>query len=177
MPTTKTATKTDDRPLVRLTGEAAVALRDTLGEPVKKKMLARKAAQVTEDTYRVVVSPEQTKALKEGTQFRANPGKGDVSLRLRDAATRKPMPEASLEKVGDSAKIASAELGLSGEERELLRSALRQRHVRSRRGGHRVAPGIWLEIDFHGPDRGPLRDPVMRALRVDELAPNGRPRA
>jgi hypothetical protein len=107
MPKTQTATKIDDRPFVRLTGEAAVALRGTLGEPVKKKMLARKAAEVTEDTYRVVVSPEQAKALKEGTQVWAKPGKGDVSLRLRDAATSKPMPEARLEKVGDSAKAAA----------------------------------------------------------------------
>jgi hypothetical protein len=107
MPKTQTATKIDDRPFVRLTGEAAVALRGTLGEPVKKKMLARKAAEVTEDTYRVGVSPEQAKALKEGTQVWAKPGKGDVSLRLRDAATSKPMPEARLEKVGDSAKAAA----------------------------------------------------------------------
>ena len=107
MPKTQTATKTEDRPLVRLTGEAAVALRHTLGGPVKKKLLAGKAAQLTEDTYRVVVSPEQAKALREGTQVWAKPGKGDVSLRLRDAATRKPMPEASLEKVSGSAKTAA----------------------------------------------------------------------
>jgi hypothetical protein len=103
---TQTATGTDDRPFVRLTGQAALALRGTLAEPVKKKMLARKVAGATEDTYRVVVSSEQAKALREGTQVWAKPGKGDVSLRLRDAATGKPMPEARLQKVGDSAKLA-----------------------------------------------------------------------
>ena len=62
----------------------------------------------------------------------------------------------------------SAEIGLSGDERELLRAALEQRRVRSRGGAHHVAAGVWLDIDFHGSDRGPLRDPVMRALQVDE---------
>jgi hypothetical protein len=107
MSKTQTATETEDRPFVRLTGEAAVAVRSTLGEPVRKKMFALKAAEATEDTYRVVTSPEQTKALKEGRQVWAKPGKGDKSLRLRDAATSKPMPEARLEKVGDSAKSAA----------------------------------------------------------------------
>jgi len=56
----------------------------------------------------------------------------------------------------------------TGPLRELLREALEQRHLRSRGGGRRVAAGIWLEIDCHGANRGPLRDPVIRALRIDE---------
>jgi hypothetical protein len=43
-----------------------------------------------------------------------------------------------------------------------------QRHLVSRRGGHRVGAGIWLEVDFPGAAGGPLRDPVIRALRLDE---------
>ncbi len=92
--------------VVTLTGEAAVAVRNTLGEPAKKWMLARKAAPVTEQTYRIVLDPTQQKALRERTQRFANPGKGDASLRLRDVKTGGPMPEARLEKVGDSAKTA-----------------------------------------------------------------------
>ena len=37
----------------------------------------------------------------------AKPGKGDASLRLKDVMTGASMPEARLEKVGDSAKIAT----------------------------------------------------------------------
>jgi bifunctional non-homologous end joining protein LigD len=61
----------------------------------------------------------------------------------------------------------SAELGLSGNERDRLRSALAQLHTDTRRGTHRVAAGIWLDIDYHGARGGPLRDAVMRAVRVD----------
>jgi bifunctional non-homologous end joining protein LigD len=61
----------------------------------------------------------------------------------------------------------AAELGLRGEERDRLREALAQRHVGTRHGAHRVGAGVWLEVDFHGGDRGPLRDPVMRGLRVE----------
>jgi hypothetical protein len=103
-PTTKS---TDSPPRVRLTGDAAVAvLRETLGEPAKKKVLARKAIEASEETYRLSLTPEQKKALADGSQYFAKPGKGDVSLRLRDTATGGPRPEASLEKVGDSAKAA-----------------------------------------------------------------------
>ena len=129
MPKTQTATKTEDRPLVRLTGEAAVALRHTLGGPVKKKLLAGKAAQLTEDTYRVVVSPEQAKALREGTQVWAKPGKGDVSLRLRDAATRKPMPEASLEKVSGTAALPSVTKVLGPAAWEAMAMATQQHYL------------------------------------------------
>src|SRR5262245_8784578 len=92
---------------VTLTGEAAVALRQTLGEPAKKWMLARKPAEVVEETYRIVLDPTQQKALLDETQRFATPGKGDASLRLRDVATGKPMPEARLERVGDSANVAT----------------------------------------------------------------------
>jgi bifunctional non-homologous end joining protein LigD len=61
----------------------------------------------------------------------------------------------------------TAELGLSAEERERLRAALHERHIGTRRGAHRVAGGIWVDIDFHGPETQPLRDAVMRAVRVD----------
>lgn len=61
----------------------------------------------------------------------------------------------------------SAELGLSREDRERLRDELTLRRVASPHGGHRVTAGIWLEIDFHGTARGPLRDPVMRQLHVE----------
>jgi hypothetical protein len=71
---------------------------------------------------------------------------------------------------GDGAlrPAGSVEIGLSGDERERLRAALERRRVRSRGGARRVAAGVWLDIDFHGSDRGPLRDPVMRALQVDD---------
>jgi bifunctional non-homologous end joining protein LigD len=68
---------------------------------------------------------------------------------------------------GTLTPAGSAELGLSGEERERLRAALQESYVGSRRGSQRVAAGIWLEIDFHGPAVGPLRDPVMRKLVLD----------
>jgi hypothetical protein len=98
---------TDDpaKRAVTLTGEAAIAVRKTLGEPAKKLMLARKAAPV-EETYRIVLNPTQRKALQDNTQRFAIPGKGDASLRLKDVKTGKSMPEARLEKVTDSAKTA-----------------------------------------------------------------------
>src|SRR5262245_45752804 len=95
------------RRVVNLTGEAALAVRNTLGEPAKKGMLARKAAALTEETYRIVLDPTQQKALREGTQRFAVPGKGDASLRLKDVKTGGSMPEARLEKVGDPAKAAT----------------------------------------------------------------------
>jgi bifunctional non-homologous end joining protein LigD len=61
----------------------------------------------------------------------------------------------------------TAELGLSALERERLRAALQQRHVGTHGGAHRVAAGIWVDVDFHGADTQPLRDAVMRAVRVD----------
>jgi hypothetical protein len=96
--------------VVTLTGEAAIAVRNTLGEPAKHWMLARKAAPVTEETYRIVLDPTQQKALRDRTQRFANPGKGDASLRLKDVKTGGSMPEARLEKVGDPAKVAKPSL-------------------------------------------------------------------
>jgi bifunctional non-homologous end joining protein LigD len=61
----------------------------------------------------------------------------------------------------------TAALGLSGDDRDRLRRALTKHHAGTRRGIHRVASGIWLDIDFHGPYDGPLRDAVMRSVRVD----------
>jgi hypothetical protein len=92
---------------VTLTGEAAAALRNTLLEPAKKGLLARKAGPVTGDRYLIVLDETQQKALRDGTQRFAKPGKGDASLRLKDVKTGKSMPEARLEKVGDSAKAAA----------------------------------------------------------------------
>jgi bifunctional non-homologous end joining protein LigD len=61
----------------------------------------------------------------------------------------------------------SAELGLSGQERDELRTALREHHLETCRGAHRVAAGIWVDVDFHGGQAGPLRDAVMRGVRID----------
>ena len=69
---------------------------------------------------------------------------------------------------GQLRPAGTAELGLSAGERERLRAALQQRHVETRRGAHRVAAGIWVDVDFHGGQTGPLRDAVMRAVRVDD---------
>jgi bifunctional non-homologous end joining protein LigD len=61
----------------------------------------------------------------------------------------------------------TAELGLTSEQRDQLRAALHQRHVDTRRGAHWVAAGIWVDVDFHGAETGPLRDAVMRAVRIE----------
>jgi bifunctional non-homologous end joining protein LigD len=73
----------------------------------------------------------------------------------------RPIPDGTLSPVG------TAELGLNGLQREQLRTALEQRHLETRRGAHRVAAGIWVDVDFHGGEMGPLRDAVMRAVRID----------
>ena len=99
----RTAVQSRAQHAVRLTGRAAEEVRSNLPEPAKKAMLARKAKGVTEETYRIVVSPEQQKALTDGTQRFANPGKGTATVRLRDAKTGKPVPEARLEKVDPGA--------------------------------------------------------------------------
>ena len=66
----------------------------------------------------------------------------------------------------------TAELGLSGQQRDQLRAALQQRHLETRHGAHRVAAGIWVDVDFHGGQTGPLRDAVMRAVRIDGSRPS-----
>jgi bifunctional non-homologous end joining protein LigD len=69
--------------------------------------------------------------------------------------------------MGGLIPAGSAELGLSPDERDRLRCALVQRHSATRKGTHRIAPGIWVDIDFHGPEQGPVRDAVMRSFRVE----------
>jgi hypothetical protein len=68
---------------------------------------------------------------------------------------------------GTLVPAGSAELGLSSDERDQLRTALAQRHLESRRGSHRVRGGIWVEIDYHGDRRGLPRDALMRAVRIE----------
>jgi bifunctional non-homologous end joining protein LigD len=68
---------------------------------------------------------------------------------------------------GDLVPAGSAELGLSSDEREQLKTALQMRRTATRRGAHRIVPGIWVDVDYHGPAGGPLRDAVMRAVRVE----------
>jgi bifunctional non-homologous end joining protein LigD len=60
----------------------------------------------------------------------------------------------------------AVELGLSQNERERLREALAAHYRATRHGAHRVRPGIWVDVDFHGPTSRPVRDPVMRALHI-----------
>jgi hypothetical protein len=95
---------------VRLTGRAAEEVRRNLPEPAAKKMLARNAQRVAEETYRIVVSPEQHEALNKGTLRFATPGKGDATVRLRHTATGKPATEARLEKVDPRAGAAKPSL-------------------------------------------------------------------
>jgi hypothetical protein len=67
---------------------------------------------------------------------------------------------------GSLCPAGTAELGLTGEQRDHLKTALRQRHIATHRGAHRVAAGIWVDVDFHGGPTGPVRDAVMRAVRI-----------
>ena len=89
----------------------------------------------------------------------------------RPAQSRARRPDAILvartASDGELVPAGSAELGLTAPERDQLRVALAERHAITRRGVHRVAPGIWVDIDYHGTDHGPLRDAVMRAVRID----------
>ena len=68
---------------------------------------------------------------------------------------------------GNLRPVGTAELGLTGQQRDELRTALQRRHLATRRGAHSVAAGIWVDVDFHGGQTGPLRDAVMRAVRID----------
>jgi bifunctional non-homologous end joining protein LigD len=68
---------------------------------------------------------------------------------------------------GDLRPAGTAELGLNDQQRNELRTALRERQLETRRGAHRVAAGIWVDVDFHGGPTGPLRDAVMRAVHID----------
>lgn len=87
---------------IMLTGEAAVALRKTLGEPAKS-ILARKA-EPAGDLCRIVLDPEQQKLLHEGVIRFAKPGKGNASVRMKDVKSGASVKEARLERVGSSAK-------------------------------------------------------------------------
>jgi hypothetical protein len=69
-------------------------------------MLARKAKQATEPVFRIALTPEQQKALNDNTIRFAKPGKGTATVRLRDAATGKPVTEARLERVEPGAVAA-----------------------------------------------------------------------
>jgi hypothetical protein len=61
----------------------------------------------------------------------------------------------------------AVQLGLRREERDPLRAAIGAGAC-SRRN-RLLDPGtIELEVDFHGRRDGPLRDPVMRILRIDQ---------
>lgn len=64
---------------------------------------------------------------------------------------------------GDLRPAGTAELGLTGQQRDQLRAALHERHLDTRR----VAAGIWVNVDFHGGQTAPLRDVVMRAVHID----------
>jgi hypothetical protein len=107
-PTSKPRTAAPSRAqqAIRLTGRAAEEVRNNLPEPAMRKLLARKAKRATEEIYRIALSPEQQKALNEGTQRFANPGKGTGTVRLRDVATGKSVTEARLEKVDPGAVAA-----------------------------------------------------------------------
>ena len=107
-PTTKprTIAKSRAQQAVRLTGRAAEEVLSNLPEPATNKLLARKAKRATEATFRIALSPEQQKALKDGTQAFKTPGKGDATVRLLDTATGKSVQEASLEKVSPGALAA-----------------------------------------------------------------------
>ena len=87
----RTAAQSRAQQAVRLTGRAAEEVRKNLLEPAKR---------VTEETYRIALTPEQRKALDKGTQAFKTPSKGDATVRLMDTSTRKSVQEASLEKVG-----------------------------------------------------------------------------
>ena len=87
---------------ITLTGEAAISLRKALGEPAKG-ILARKAEPVGE-LCRIVLDPEQQKLLNDEVIRFAKPGKGNASVRMKDAKTGASVKEARLERVGGSAK-------------------------------------------------------------------------
>ena len=57
--------------------------------------------------------------------------------------------------------------GLGPAERDALRTALVDRELprRRRRSGIRwVSPTVTVEVDFHGPPAGLVRDPVLRGV-------------
>jgi bifunctional non-homologous end joining protein LigD len=63
----------------------------------------------------------------------------------------------------------SVSLGLSSEERERLRAAVKAAELphRGRRQRVRpVEPAVVATVDFHGPARGPVRDAVLRGIEL-----------
>jgi len=89
----------------------------------------------------------------------------------RPAARHANRPDALFvaraESDGTLVPVGSAELGLSSEARHQLRTALAERRTGTCCGGRRVAGGSWVDVDGHGRRDGPLRDAVMRAVRID----------
>jgi bifunctional non-homologous end joining protein LigD len=68
---------------------------------------------------------------------------------------------------GSLAPAGSVSLGYHGEVRERIQDVLRASElpaVRPRQRLRRVTPSLRVTVDFHGPEGGPLRDPVLRAL-------------
>ena len=65
------------------------------------------------------------------------------------------------------------QLGLARGARECLRAELDRRALGQRRRVINVAAGIEVDVSFHGPPDGPLRDAVMRRLLVEgsDVAP------
>ena len=87
----------------------------------------------------------------------AQPGQAESYLLAR--ASRDGM----LERAG------SASFGLNAESKEALRRALEAHALPPRRRNQRVrwvAPAVVATVDFHGPLRGAVRDPVLRAVAV-----------
>jgi hypothetical protein len=99
-PKPRTVAQSRAQQAVRLTGRAAEEVRTDLLDP------ARRAKQLTGDVVRIALSPDQQKALKEGTQVFKTPGKGNATVRLMDEATGKSVKEASLERVDPKTLVA-----------------------------------------------------------------------
>jgi hypothetical protein len=67
---------------------------------------------------------------------------------------------------GNVEPAGSVSLGLAGEARERLRAELMAAELpctRHRQRVRPVEPTIFATVDFHGPPRGPVRDPVLRS--------------
>src|SRR3954452_16748555 len=110
-------------------------------------------------------------ALRRLAKAQASPPRDFAITGWRPAGPNARRPDAILlaraSADGTLQPAGAAELGLRSEDRDRLREALAQRHLGTRRGAHRVDAGVWVDVDFHGVDGGPLRDPVMRGLRVE----------
>jgi ATP-dependent DNA ligase len=67
---------------------------------------------------------------------------------------------------GEPVAAGGVQLGLSAEQRQVLRAALDERETDRRRRVRRVAHGVELVIDAHGRRGGELRDAVIREVRI-----------